>query len=172
MNWRLKEMISEAFNIDCMEFIKNQNSTFSVIVDNDKHLNCTFCPECHPKLGDKIIAKSTRQGIKVHTMHCKALKTISFDSLLEAHWDQESPNRYHFELQIKFSSRELTIVDFLQVFSQFNVQLSEISIKHGENAEVIVDFELQVDNPSKIAFILKDLKKFSLSLEILKKVIF
>lgn len=152
--------------------IKNQNSTFSVIVDNDKHLNCTFCPECHPKLGDKIIAKSTRQWIKVHTMHCKALKTISFDSLLEAHWDQESPNRYHFELQIKFSSRELTIVDFLQVFSQFNVQLSEISIKHGENAEVIVDFELQVDNPSKIAFILKDLKKFSLSLEILKKVIF
>ena len=105
-------------------------------------------------------------------MHCKALKTISFDSLLEAHWDQESPNRYHFELQIKFSSRELTIVDFLQVFSQFNVQLSEISIKHGENVEVIVDFELQVDNPSKIAFILKDLKKFSLSLEILKKVIF
>jgi hypothetical protein len=22
----------------------------SVVVDEDKHLNCIFCPECHPKV--------------------------------------------------------------------------------------------------------------------------
>jgi hypothetical protein len=36
---------------------------------------------------------------------------------------------------------------------------------------VFVDFSLQIDNPAKIAFVLKDLKKFSVSLEILRKVI-
>jgi (p)ppGpp synthase/HD superfamily hydrolase len=62
-------------------------------------------------------------------------------------------------------------VDFLQVFSQFNVPLLEMSIKHSDDDRVIVDFSLQIDNPAKIAFVLKDLKKFSVSLEVLRKTI-
>ncbi len=151
--------------------IKNLISPHEVIVDNDKHLNCIFCPECHPENGTKIIAKSTKDGIKIHTMDCKALKTVSFDSLLEAHWKDEPSNRYQFSLEVKFSPRELTIVDFLQIFSQFNVPLLEMSIKHTDIWEVLVDFTLQIDNPAKVAFVLKDLKKFSLSVEVLKKVI-
>ena len=112
--------------------IKNLISPHEVIVDNDKHLNCIFCPECHPENGTKIIAKSTKDGIKIHTMDCKALKTVSFDSLLEAHWKDEPSNRYQFSLEVKFSPRELTIVDFLQIFSQFNVPLLEMSIKHTD----------------------------------------
>ena len=104
-------------------------------------------------------------------MDCKALKTVSFDSLLEAHWKDEPSNRYQFSLEVKFSPRELTIVDFLQIFSQFNVPLLEMSIKHTDIWEVLVDFTLQIDNPAKVAFVLKDLKKFSLSVEVLKKVI-
>jgi (p)ppGpp synthase/HD superfamily hydrolase len=72
---------------------------------------------------------------------------------------------------VRFLSRELTIVDFLQVFSQFNVPLLEMSIKHSDDDRVIVDFSLQIDNPAKIAFVLKDLKKFSVSLEVLRKTI-
>jgi hypothetical protein len=59
----------------------------------------------------------------------------------------------------------------LQIFSQFNVPLLEMSIKHTDWWYVFVDFSLQIDNPAKIAFVLKDLKKFSVSLEILRKVI-
>lgn len=70
---------------------------------------------------------------------------------------------------MKFIPQELSIVDFLQTFSQFNAPLLEMSIKNRENKQVIVDFTLQIDNPAKIAFILKDLKKYSLSLEILGK---
>ena len=46
-----------------------------------------------------------------------------------------------------------------------------MSIKHTDIWEVLVDFTLQIDNPAKVAFVLKDLKKFSLSVEVLKKVI-
>lgn len=149
--------------------IKNQNSPHEVIVDNDKRLNCTFCPECKPQVWSKIIAKSTKFGIKIHTMECKALKTVSFDSLLEAHWVNEESNRYQFYLKVKFSPHELTIVDFLQIFSSLNLPLLEMTINHMETGDVIVDFLLQVNNPAKVAFLLKDLKKFSLSLEFLKK---
>ncbi len=159
---------SDELKEDLKYEIKNLTSS-SVVVDNDKHLNCSFCPECQPKSEHKIIAKSTKEGIKIHTMTCKALKTVSFDSLLEAHWAGEESNRYRFSLQVKFSPRELTIVDFLQLFSQFHVPLLEMSIKSREDDEAIVDFTLQIDNPAKIAFVLKDLKKYSLSLEILKK---
>ncbi len=159
---------SDELKEDLKYEIKNLTSS-SVVVDNDKHLNCSFCPECQPKSEHKIIAKSTKEGIKIHTMDCKALKTVSFDSLLEAHWAGEESNRYRFSLQVKFSPRELTIVDFLQLFSQFHVPLLEMSIKSREDDEAIVDFTLQIDNPAKIAFVLKDLKKYSLSLEILKK---
>lgn len=156
---------------DLKQEIKNLISPHEVIVDNDKHLNCIFCPECRPERETKIIAKSTKEGIKIHAMSCKALKTVSFESLLEAHWKDDPSNHYQFSLQIKFSPRELIIVDFLQIFSQFNVPLLEMAIKHTEIGEVLVDFSLQIDNPAKIAFVLKDLKKFSLSVEILKKVI-
>lgn len=143
----------------------------SVVVDDDKHLNCIFCPECQPKPWDKIIAKSSKTWIKIHNMTCKALKTVSFESLLEAHWMDEPSNQYRFDLKLKFRPHELTIVDFLQVFSQFNVPLLEMSIKHNDDWLVFVDFSLQIDNPAKISFVLKDLKKFSVSLEVLRKTI-
>ena len=38
-------------------------------------------------LNNKIfIDLGTKDGIKIHAVSCKALKTISLESLLEAHW--------------------------------------------------------------------------------------
>lgn len=104
-----------------------------VIVDNNQHLNCFFCPECQPQKSEKIIAKSTKDGIKIHSTKCKALKTIALDSLLEAHWKEQEAQTYHFSLKLRFKPRDLTIVDFLQLFTQFNVPLAEMSIKNTES---------------------------------------
>lgn len=59
--------------------------TTSVIVDCDQHLNYYFCPECKPQYGDRIIAKTGKGGIKIHTITCKAMSTIAFDKFMEAH---------------------------------------------------------------------------------------
>ena len=40
--------------------------------------------------------------------------------------------QYRFSMKAKFNPRELTIVDFLQSFAQFNIQLLEMSIKNTE----------------------------------------
>lgn len=175
----LKNVVEKTVIEDADEFEKwlkeeitaPASSTLSVVVDDDKHLNCIFCPECQPRIWDKIIAKSSKTWIKIHNMNCKALKTVSYESLLEAHWEEEPSTKYRFDLKLKFRPHELTIVDFLQVFSQFNVPLLEMSIKHTDDWLVYVDFSLQIDNPAKISFVLKDLKKFSVSIEVLKKVI-
>ena len=156
---------------DLKQEVSKEDKKSLIIVDDDKHFDCILCPECKPKVWDKIIAKSTKVWIKIHSMECKALRTVSYDSLLEAHRVWEESNRYSFWLKVKFYPRALTIVDFLQIFSQFNVPLLEMSIKHTDNWAVLVDFSLQIDNPAKIAFVLKDLKKFSDSLEIVRKTI-
>lgn len=148
-----------------------QSSPSMVVVDNDKHLNCFFCPECQPNVQQKIIAKSTKLGIKIHNINCKALKTISLDALLEAHWKGEAINTYTFTLKLEYNPRDLTIMDFLQSFSQFNVPLVEMSIKNTDTGVVIVNFTLKLDNPAKASFLLKDLKKFASSLHIMQKTI-
>ena len=60
-------------------------------------------------------------------------------------------------------------MEFIQLFVQFNIQLTEMAIKHTENGQILVDFTLELDNPAKASFLLKELKKYQGSLSILKK---
>ena len=57
--------------------------------------------------------------------------------------------QYHFSMKVKFNPRELTIVDFLQSFGQFNIKLLEMSIKNTELTGVEVDIYIHLDNPAK-----------------------
>ncbi|MEI8252251.1 MAG: hypothetical protein WCG25_00520 [bacterium] len=45
--------------------------------------------------------------MKIHKMDCKALKTISFDNLLEAHWNNQKNNEYKFLLKIKMTNKHM-----------------------------------------------------------------
>ena len=44
-----------------------------------------------------------------------------------------------------------------------------MAIKHTESGQILVDFTLELDNPAKASFLLKELKKYQGSLSILKK---
>lgn len=56
-----------------------------VIVDIDKKLDVIHCPECKPHANHHIIARSGKDGIKIHTLTCSALQTVDVSKLLEAH---------------------------------------------------------------------------------------
>ena len=60
-------------------------------------------------------------------------------------------------------------MEFIQLFVQFNIQLTEMSIKHIESGLILVDFILELDNPAKASFLIKELKKYQSSLYVLKK---
>ena len=144
-------------------------SSSDIVVDWDKHLHCFFCPECKPTPQTKIIAKSTQDGIKIHTTTCKALKTISLDSLMEAHRRSQEIVPYFLNLRVRFLPKDLSVMEFIQLFVQFNIQLTEMSIKHTESGLILVDFILELDNPAKASFLIKELKKYQSSLYVLKK---
>jgi hypothetical protein len=61
----IKLVYPDVFASNKMSEAKIQNkkpgkSVLQAIVDNNKLLNCTFCPECMPSINDKIIAKSSK----------------------------------------------------------------------------------------------------------------
>lgn len=148
---------------------KTENIDLQVIVDNNKLINCDFCPECNPKFSDKIIAKSSKHWMKIHKMECKALKTISFDNLLEAHWNWQKTSEYKFLLKIRMINKYMWILDVMSIFSELNFPISELKTKNFEDGKNVLFIESLVSNPAKIWFLLKDLKKYLGSIDILRK---
>jgi (p)ppGpp synthase/HD superfamily hydrolase len=140
-----------------------------VIIDNDKLLHCVFCPECNPTPWDKIIGKSGRDGIKIHTLTCKALKTLSYSSLLEAHRkESESSTNYVLCIQLKFSSKQMSIIDIIAMFSAFSIPIFKFELWKSEWKTVAV-IEWDISNPAKIWFLLADLRQNHPWIEIVSK---
>lgn len=120
---------------------------FSVIVDSDMLINYYFCPECKPKMEDKIIAKSGRDGIIIHAVDCRATKTISFDKLLEAHWAGQSDTVYNISIEMKLSNRQGNIIGMMKIFNDLNIPVLQISIKNLLDDMCIISFETTFTNP-------------------------
>jgi (p)ppGpp synthase/HD superfamily hydrolase len=125
--------------------------SMEVIVDNDKSLYCIFCPECNPHPGNKIIAKSGKEGIKIHTMQCKAVKTLSYAALLEAHRKADAlSTTYTIHTQLKFSQDKMTIVDIIALFSAFSIPIFKFELEKAEDNHMIVQIAGEVSNPAKL----------------------
>jgi len=67
--------------------LKDTPTIHSIVVDCDKVMELDMCPECTPSYPEKVIARSDKDGIKIHTLICEAMKTIDYKKLLEAHWN-------------------------------------------------------------------------------------
>jgi hypothetical protein len=68
-------------------------------------------------------------------MSCKALKTISYTSLLEAHWKSDvMSNTYIIYLQLQYLKKKVTIVDIITLFTTFSIPIFKFELeKSGEN---------------------------------------
>ncbi len=143
--------------------------TLAVIVDGDTLINYYFCPECKPKPGDKIIAKSWRDGIIIHAVDCRGTKTISFDKLLEAHRLGESDNIYKIWIELKISSKPGNLIGMMKIFSELHIPVLQVTMKNIQDNMSLVAFETEFSNPGKIAFLLNSLKKHDDYLKVIKK---
>ena len=132
-------------------------------------INYYFCPECKPKPGDKIIAKSWRDGIIIHAVDCRGTKTISFDKLLEAHRLGESDNIYKIWIELKISSKPGNLIGMMKIFSELHIPVLQVTMKNIQDNMSLVAFETEFSNPGKIAFLLNSLKKHDDYLKVIKK---
>ena len=142
-------------------------------MDNDKHLHCILCPECQPCPGDKIIAKSGKEGIKIHTMRCKALKTLSYVSLLEAHRKSDpSSNTYIIYVKLQFSTQNKSIVDIIALFTTFSIPIFKFELAKLDDKHMLALIEGEVSNPAKLSFLFADMQKNQPSLSVVSKMIY
>ncbi len=156
---------------DTIKDLHNFKETLAVIVDGDMLINYYFCPECKPKLWNKIIAKTGRDGIKIHAVDCRGTKTIAFDKLLEAHWFGESDNIYRLSIEFIISSKAGKLLSMLKIFAELHIPVLQVTMKNLENDLSLIALETEFSNPGKIAFLLNSLKKYDDSLKVTKKII-
>lgn len=148
---------------------KDSPEILPVIVDGDTLINYYFCHECKPKPGEKIIAKTWRDGIRIHAVGCRGMKTISFDKLLEAHWVWKDANTYRIWIEMQVSSRQGNIIGMMKIFNDLHVPVLQVSIKNLQEHTSLLIFETEFTNPGKISFLLNSLKKYDDSLKVVKK---
>lgn len=143
-----------------------------LLIDGDVLSNYTLCQECKPLVGEKIIARSSREGMKVHGITCKSLKTISFDKLLEAHWEDQEINNYGVSIEIKIFNRYSNLIDVMTIFSDLHIVILQISIKNNGDGTSSIFLDSEFKNPARIAFLLNSLKKYDDSIKVFRKRIY
>lgn len=111
---------------------ESKAENLDIIIDWNKLSNYNLCPECKPHRPEKIIAKTGRDGIKIHEVNCKALRTIAPWNLLESHWEWEEKNQYTIISTIT-ANNSFNIINLLEIFTRFNIEISNFSISNTEN---------------------------------------
>lgn len=143
-----------------------------LLIDGDILSNYSLCQECNPKIGDKIISKTGRDGVKIHKVDCRSLKTISFDKLLEAHWEGQETNNYGASIELRIFNKYSNLLDVMTIFSDLHIVILQVSIKNNGDGTSSVFLESEFKNPARIAFLLNSLKKYDDSIKVFKKKIY
>lgn len=178
----IKEVYPDTFRIskninNLQDNTKSQSETLeketskqnNVIIDWNKKLEYSICPECKPTNPDKIIWKADREWIKVHNLECTALKRINYEKLLQAHWEWEEAPTYTLKVKIRAYDKPWVLIQILSIFSDFNVNVSDIQVNKNEDLSSNVEIYLEFQNPSKMHFILKELKNRENLLKLISK---
>ncbi|NOZ44173.1 MAG: bifunctional (p)ppGpp synthetase/guanosine-3',5'-bis(diphosphate) 3'-pyrophosphohydrolase [bacterium] len=147
---------------------KKHTNQDEIIVDLDKRINYKLCPECNPKPGTQIIARTGKDGIKIHNTQCKAIKSINFSKLLEAHRLKDQASEYKAEIVLHIQN-SVNVIDILRLFSDLQINLTQINIKDISNHEKKIILHIRFQHPNKIALLLNDLKKQSNSIKIIRR---
>lgn len=154
------KLIKTAYPSEYHSIIKEQfeNSTqkettkqwHDIIIDWSRLANYTLCPECDPKDWEKIIAKTGRDGIKIHGVHCKAIKTIAPWNLLEAHRDNQENCTYTIVSTIT-ANNDFNIINLLEIFTRLNIEISNFTIANSDDLEKkIITVTWLTKNPSQM----------------------
>lgn len=147
-------------------------ASWKLLIDGDVLSNYSLCQECNPKIGTKIIAKTSREWVKVHQIDCKSLKTISFDRLLEAHWEGQETNNYGASIELRIFNKYSNLLDIMTIFSDLHIVILQVSIKNNGDGTSSIFLESEFKNPARIAFLLNSLKKYDDSIKVFRKKVY
>ncbi len=151
------------------EAVSNNLGSWGVIIDGDKELTAVLCPACKPWNTQKIIAKTDRWSMKIHTLDCEALATIKSSKLYEAHRKGSETNRYTLHLYLKVVDKPWKLLKVLQIFEFFEINFNNLTTSPGDGIWSDVELDLDMPHVSKIDFLMKELKSKTSLLKIIEK---
>jgi prephenate dehydratase len=91
---------------------------------------------------------------------------------LEAHRKDDQPNIYRMRVRLLTPDRPGVLLQILKIFDFLGINLADIHTEHSEPGSTYVLCDLEFENPSKIAYLLQDLKMRRDLLKIEEKKIF
>lgn len=140
----------------------------TIIIDGNHNFEYEICPECN-SIESQIIAKSSKDGIKIHHIGCKALNTIGYEKLIAAHYNDKDPSMYIFKLTLDIVNESWNLSKVLGIFQSYNLNIKHISFMNTKHDSSLGDITLELSNPWKAHFILKDLLSLSGQVKIVEK---
>jgi GTP diphosphokinase / guanosine-3',5'-bis(diphosphate) 3'-diphosphatase len=140
-----------------------KESPTRIYIDGDHKFDVNLCPECCPDESKKIIAKSDKNGIKIHCLGCRALQTVHYNKLYEAHWHGCIETVYYLHILLESDEKKWLLMQLLKIFDFYNITVQSLQTV-WEQYEICLEFP----NPSKMSYILDELKHKT-QLRVIKK---
>lgn len=168
LNKFYKHLLVDVHNVSAKKVV-DTHVTPEVVIDGWLRLGYFMCPECRAQVGDRIIARSWKDGIKIHRLDCVAISSVSPERLLEAHWDGEKVARYTCNLKLQCHDKPGVLLDLLWIFTSLTLNIAKIQSEESWSGHQYVYITCDTSHPSKISYLLKDLKKKSDTVKIVKK---
>ena len=162
-NLSVWKIIKQVYNItgkkDEQKPIKDTKPILNeVIIDNSPLYKYSFCPECKPTINDNIIWKVTKEWIKIHSTKCKALKSVNFEKLIEAHWKNQEKQYYNVVFNFDISWKLENVVSILNLIQGLNVKVLNINT-FQDNDKDFLNVKVSIKLPTTLHLINQKLKK-------------
>lgn len=142
-----------------------------VIIDDSNLFEYELCQLCKPENGEKIIARSGRDGFKVHNLACKALQTVSLDKLIKAHRVEQEPQLYHFHIELTLNAQHVNLITLLSTLQDLGIAIESVDIRRPSDDSYNIHITFSHENPSKIAYVIHYIQKnYSSNISLKKKI--
>lgn len=99
-----------------------------VLIDGDMRLEVILCQSCKPVHGMKIIAKSDKEGMKIHGLACRGLQTVNYQKLYEAHRSDIGETIYYLHLILQVGTTKGILIQLLKIFDFYSVVVQSIQV--------------------------------------------
>lgn len=140
-----------------------------VIIDDSLLLSYDLCSLCSPQPGQKIIARSGKDWIKIHTMTCKALQTVSLDKLIKAKREHDTNVIYNFDIEITIENKNINLIALLSILQELGITIESVKIDKPSETLYIIYISFSHENPSKIGYVINYIQKHYADIISIKK---
>lgn len=143
----------------------------SVIIDDSRLFEYELCPQCTPTVSDKIIARSGKDGMKIHTLQCKALQTVALDKLVKAYRSTQESQLYHFDIVLQLYNKNVNLIVLLSTLQDLGIAIESVNIQRPNDGNYTIHIQFSHQNPSKIAYVIHYIQKnYGTNISIKKKI--